>query len=85
METKLKEMLVEMDSLYRLLVDSFRRALGTSHEASVDGAGQDVGDVEPVSPQAYLLANRRLQEIETEKAMAIAESRHDKWKAGGPL
>jgi hypothetical protein len=85
METKMKKRLAEMDSLYKLVVNSFKRALGTSHEASVDRSGQDVGDVEPVSPRAYLLANRRLQEIETQKARVLAQSRHDKWKAGGSV
>jgi len=31
-----------------------------------------------------LAASRRANEIEREKARAISESRHDKWKAGGP-
>jgi hypothetical protein len=35
--------------------------------------------------QAYMLGKRRTHEIEGEKAMVIAESRHDKWKAGGAL
>ena len=34
--------------------------------------------------QAYLLGKRRMHEIEGDKALVIAESRHDKWKAGGP-
>lgn len=39
-----------------------------------------------VNPQAYLLAKQRMQEIETQKAIAISESRHPRWKgAGGPL
>jgi len=34
---------------------------------------------------AYIISNRRKHEIELQKAMAIKESRHDTWKAGGPL
>ena len=35
--------------------------------------------------QAYMLGTRRMHEIEAEKAMVILGSRHDRWKAGGPL
>lgn len=35
--------------------------------------------------QAYIISNRRKHEIELQKAMAIKESRHDTWKAGGPV
>lgn len=34
--------------------------------------------------QAHMLGKRRMHEIEGEKALVIAESRHDKWTAGGP-
>ena len=34
--------------------------------------------------QAYMLGKRRMHEIEGEKAMAIAESRHHRYQAGGP-
>ncbi len=35
--------------------------------------------------QAYLLAKQRMHEIEGQKAMLILLSRHERWKAGGPL
>ena len=35
--------------------------------------------------QAYTLAKQRMREIESQKAMLISISRHEKWKAGGPL
>jgi hypothetical protein len=38
-----------------------------------------------INVRAYLSADRRVQEIYAEKAMLIWESRHDKWKAGGPV
>ena len=34
---------------------------------------------------AYVLAKKRIHAIEAQKAMVMFESRHDKWKAGGPL
>jgi hypothetical protein len=41
--------------------------------------------VQQLNIKAYLSVGRRLQEIQAEKAMLIWESRHDKWKAGGPV
>ncbi len=35
--------------------------------------------------QAHISAKRRMHEIEKMKAMIIMESRHDRWKAGGPV
>jgi len=35
--------------------------------------------------EAYILAIRCMHEIECQKAMVILESRHERWKAGGPL
>lgn len=35
--------------------------------------------------QVYILAKQRMHEIEGKKAMAILLSRHERWKAGGPL
>ncbi|MDH5374429.1 MAG: hypothetical protein OEZ21_03540 [Candidatus Bathyarchaeota archaeon] len=46
-------------------------------------------DQEPQSSsynvQAHMLSNQRAHEIESQKAMTISLSRHEKWKAGGPL
>jgi len=47
-------------------------------------------DKEPQQPktsnvQAYLTGKRRMHEIETQKAMIIVLSRHNRWKAGGPV
>lgn len=36
------------------------------------------------NPQAYMVANQRMHEIETQKAMATIVSRHQSGKAGGP-
>lgn len=35
-------------------------------------------------PETYMVSNRRMQEIETQKAFVRAVSNSDKWKAGGP-
>ena len=35
--------------------------------------------------QAYVLAKQRMHELEGQKAMVILLSRHERWKAGGPL
>ena len=48
-------------------------------------SNEDREQTKTFSSDAYLLAKKRKHEIEARKAMAIFESRHDKWKAGGPL
>lgn len=35
--------------------------------------------------QAYIVGKQRMHEIENEKAMLISVSRHERWKAGGPV
>lgn len=35
--------------------------------------------------QAHIIGKRRMHEIEKMKAMIIIESRHQSWKAGGPV
>ena len=48
-----------------------------------------LNDLIPIEKQRererMLAASRRASEIDIEKARAISESRHDKWKAGGPV
>jgi hypothetical protein len=48
-------------------------------------SNEDRGQTKTLSSDAYLLAKKRIHEMEAHKAMAILESRHDTWKAGGPL
>jgi len=36
-------------------------------------------------PDGHVLAENRMHEFETLKAMAVLQSRHDRWKAGGPV
>ena len=37
------------------------------------------------SARAFVIENRRKHEVETQKAMLTSLSRHDRWKAGGPV
>jgi len=48
-------------------------------------SNEDQEQTKTFSSDAYLLAKKRKHEIEAQKAMVMFESRHDKWKAGGPL
>jgi hypothetical protein len=41
--------------------------------------------IQQKSAEAFIVANRYKHEIETQKAMLIALSRHNRWKAGGPV
>ena len=84
MKTKLKESLGEKEALYNLIVNSFKRTLGMSRD-SADRSTEDQEQTKTLNLQAYIIANRRLHEVETEKAMIASLSRHDKWKAGGPV
>ena len=85
MKTKLKESLGEKEALYNLIVNSFKRTLGMSRANSADRSTDDEEQTRTLNPQAYIISNQRLQEIETQKAMIASLSRHDKWKAGGPV
>jgi len=35
--------------------------------------------------EGYIISNERKHEVELQKAMIIKVSRHDTWKAGGPV
>jgi hypothetical protein len=48
-------------------------------------ANQDLSQLNTFNTQAYILGKQRMHEIETQKAMAIVVSRHERWKAGGPV
>ena len=48
-------------------------------------SNEDREQAKTFSSDAYLLARKRMHEMEAHKAMVIRESRHDTWKAGGPL
>lgn len=48
-------------------------------------SNEDREQTKTFSSDAYLLAKKRMQEIEAQKAMLVFESRHHNWKAGGPV
>ncbi len=64
------------------LVRLFRRG---DFDASIPDAKRDQRQLNALNPQAFIMAKRRMHEIETQKAMIIHELRHDFWKAGGPI
>ena len=37
-----------------------------------------------INPQTYLAEKARRNEVETEKAMIIIATRHERWQVGGP-
>jgi hypothetical protein len=46
---------------------------------------QDLKRPRTFNLQAYTVGIQRMNEIEFQKAMTISLSRHEKWKAGGPV
>ena len=48
-------------------------------------ADEDLRQPNSLNVQAYIIANQRKHEIETQKAIVASLSRHERWKAGGPL
>ena len=59
------------------------RALGIR---GVNASSDDKEEsIRPKSAEAFIIASRRKNEVETQKAMLASMSRHDRWKAGGPL
>ncbi len=53
--------------------------------ASKNGPNQDVEHTQTFNLRHYIIASQRMHEIEGQKAMLIALSRHERWKAGGPV
>ena len=48
-------------------------------------SNKDQEQTKTFSADAHVLARNRMYEVETLKAMAVFQSRHERWKAGGPL
>jgi len=48
-------------------------------------SNEDREQTKTFSPSGHILAKNRMHEMETQKAIVILQSRHDRWKAGGPL
>jgi len=68
--------------IFRVIRGSETPDLGVSSHAD---ANEDQGQPNTYNPQAYKAVDQRMHEVEAMKAMVISESRHDRWKAGGPL
>jgi len=47
--------------------------------------GENPRQLETFNSDAYMVSNQRMLELETQKAFVTSLSRHDRWKAGGPL
>jgi len=54
-------------------------------EASSAGKEEIVSSMHPFRFEAYTSSQQRMHEIDTQKAIIISLSRHERWKAGGPL
>ena len=61
---------------------SFKSHLKAS---STTDADEDLRQPNSFNVQAYVIADHRKNEIESQKAMMISLSRHERWKAGGPV
>jgi len=74
------------------LLRSVLRALGMdksfkSHltASAPTDADEDLRQPYNFNVQAHIIAGHRKHELESQKAMMVSLSRHDRWKAGGPL
>jgi len=82
---------IEMSKLFgtRGRLELFRslRALrmGGTDASSRTISDEDQEQTTTFRSDAHMLTKKRMHEMEACKAMAILESRHDRWKAGGPL
>jgi len=68
--------------MFRLIHGSGK---GDFNVSSCADENEGLGHSDIYSPQSYLIVKQRMYEIEVQKAMAILESRHQRWKAGGPV
>ncbi len=66
-------------------VFSLIRAIGMRDLNASSEANEDLRQPNDFNLRAYIAAKQRMQEIEGQKAMLIALSRHERWKAGGPV
>ena len=80
---------VKLKSLGRLAGKVLRLlrgvAKGDFSASSYTDANEDLKQSKAFNFQAYISGKRRMHEIEKMKAMIITESRHQSWKAGGPV
>ena len=67
--------------VFRLMRGSEDSALNLSQS----NANEDQRHPETLNTEAYMISNQRMHELETQKAFVTALSRHERWKAGGPI
>jgi len=88
-KSDLTKMHILTRGFYSQLLTSFRKALriiGDDFKSTPNFQVSMKGLPETsLNLQAYTLAKQRMHEIESQKAILISISRHEKWKAGGPL
>jgi len=63
----------------------FRLIRGSGSVSSYTDSNEEQTQISTYNPQGHKIAHQRMHEIETIKAMMIAQSRHERWKAGGPV
>ncbi len=61
------------------------RAIGMRGLNASFDTSEDPREPKGLNLRAYIAAKQRMQEIEGQKALAISLSRHESWKAGGPV
>lgn len=71
-----------MLKILRLIRNSGKGDLNASE---FESAPEDLKQLNAFNLEAYTVAKQRMLEIQAQKAMMIFESRHDRWKAGGPV
>ncbi len=72
----------EAFKMFRLIRGVATRDFNSS---SYTVANEDLKQPKTFNLQTYTLAKRRMHEVEGEKAMLLSLSRHERWKAGGPV
>lgn len=72
----------KMLKMLRAISGSETRGFGVSSCGNVD---EDQRQPASYNPGGYDIAERRMHEIETQKAMITMDLRHERWKAGGPV
>lgn len=79
----------KLQSLGRL-AGNVRRLLRGVGKGDFSASSYTDADEDPKQPktfnlQAHISGKRRMHEIETQKALLTSLSRHERWKAGGPV
>ena len=79
-EVSLKQRILKVSNLVRSIGN------GRFGVSSHTNAGEELTQSNATNAaRARMRVNKRKHEVETQKAMLISLSRHDRWKAGGPV